>query len=90
MELGSPGCRWTPLPYQPYCCSWEQTDSKPFDTLRHHNPVPDQKDYEVETLRRLFAPLHEKREQPSALKKIFARLCNEKVVKGTPKTDEAA
>jgi hypothetical protein len=32
--------------------------------------------------------MHEKREQPSGLKKLFARLCSEKVVKGTPKRDD--
>jgi hypothetical protein len=69
-----------------------KTDSKPSNNLCHHNPVPDQKDYvyEVETLRRLFAPVHEQRKQPSGLKKIFARLCSEKVVKSTPKTDDEA
>jgi hypothetical protein len=55
--------------------------------------MPDQKDhdYEVETLRRLFAPVHEKRKQPSGLKRIFPRLCGEeKVVKSTPKMDTEA
>jgi hypothetical protein len=54
--------------------------------------MPDQKDhdYEVEMLRRLFAPVHEKRKQPFGLKKLFTRLCSDKVVKGTPKTDDEA
>jgi hypothetical protein len=53
--------------------------------------MPDEKDYEVETLRRLFAPVHEIRKQPSGLKRIFARLRGEeKVVKSTPKTDTEA
>ena len=46
--------------------------------------MPDQKEYEVETLRRLFAPMHEKRKQPSGLKGIFTWLCSEKVMKSTP------
>jgi hypothetical protein len=55
--------------------------------------MPDQKDHdcEVETLRRLFAPVHEKRKQPFGLKSIFTRLCGEeKVVKSMPKTDDEA
>jgi hypothetical protein len=54
--------------------------------------VPDQKDYdyELEMLRRLFAPVQEKRREPSGLKKIFTRLCGEKVVKSAPKTDNEA
>jgi hypothetical protein len=53
--------------------------------------VPDEKDYEVETLRRLFAAVHEKREEPSRLKKILIWLCGEKVMtSSTKKGKEAA
>jgi hypothetical protein len=52
--------------------------------------VPDEKNYEIETLRRLFAPVPEKRKEHSRLKKLFTRLCGDKVVKRTPTTDNKA
>jgi hypothetical protein len=48
--------------------------------------VPDEKDYELETLRRLFAVVHEKRKDPSRLKKILTWLGGGKVVKSTTET----
>jgi hypothetical protein len=52
--------------------------------------VPDEKDYEVETLRRLFAVAHEKRKEPSRLKKLLTWLSGEKVTKSTAKTENEA
>jgi hypothetical protein len=52
--------------------------------------VPDDKDYEIETLRRLFAVAHEKSKEPSRWKKVFIWLCGEKAVKSTRKRENEA
>jgi hypothetical protein len=46
--------------------------------------------YEIETLRRLYAPVPEKRKVPSGVKKIFTWFCGKKIVKNTPKTENEA
>jgi len=52
--------------------------------------VPDDKTYEIETLRRLLAAVHEQREEPSRLKKILTWFWGEKVVNSTPKKEDEA
>jgi hypothetical protein len=52
--------------------------------------VPDKKEYEIETLRRLYAPVHEKRKEASGLKRIFMRLCSKKAVKNALKSETEA
>jgi hypothetical protein len=52
--------------------------------------VPNEKSNEIEALRRLYAPVPEKRKEPSGLKKIFTRFCGKKTVKNTLKTENEA
>jgi hypothetical protein len=47
--------------------------------------MAEEKDIEVERLRRLLAPMYEKREQPSRMKKMMNRLGGRKIKNGDKK-----
>ncbi len=52
----------------------------------HPKGVPEQKDDDIDKLRRMFAEVHDKREEPSRIKKIMIRLRARKTKNGITKS----
>ena len=66
----------------------DSTAYQPCDKQWHHKPVVEEKDDDIERLRRMFAGVHEKREETSRLKKLMTRLRARKIRNGITKQKE--